>query len=54
MRWIPMLLLVAASGCGGETVKPLMGARAITAGGSHACALMTDGTARCWGDNLFG
>ena len=49
-----MLLLVAASGCGGETVKPLMGARAITAGGSHACALMTDGTARCWGDNLFG
>ncbi|HKO52278.1 MAG TPA: hypothetical protein VJV79_31435 [Polyangiaceae bacterium] len=29
-------------------------ATAITAGAGHACALLTDGTARCWGDNTYG
>jgi len=29
-------------------------ATAITAGVGHACALLTDGTARCWGDNTYG
>lgn len=27
---------------------------AISAGGTHACALATDGTAYCWGWNLYG
>jgi hypothetical protein len=26
----------------------------ITAGVSHTCARLTDGTVQCWGDNLFG
>lgn len=29
-------------------------ARAISAGARHTCALLTDGTARCWGDNGSG
>jgi alpha-tubulin suppressor-like RCC1 family protein len=29
-------------------------ARAITAGGSHACAILDDGSVRCWGNNSFG
>jgi len=27
---------------------------AISAGGEHTCALLSDGTIRCWGDNTFG
>jgi hypothetical protein len=30
------------------------GVQAITAGTNHTCALLTDGTLRCWGDNTFG
>lgn len=29
-------------------------ATAVTTGVGHACALLTDGTARCWGDNTYG
>jgi alpha-tubulin suppressor-like RCC1 family protein len=32
---------------------PLTGVAAIGAGGTHACAVLTDGTARCWGSNAF-
>jgi alpha-tubulin suppressor-like RCC1 family protein len=32
-------------------VARLAGATSITAGYGHACALMADGTVRCWGDN---
>jgi len=32
-----------------ETVDLGMNARAITAGDGHACALLDDGTVRCWG-----
>jgi alpha-tubulin suppressor-like RCC1 family protein len=43
--------------CGGETGgadPPLTGARAVSMGDFHACAALDDGTARCWGSNLFG
>jgi alpha-tubulin suppressor-like RCC1 family protein len=29
-------------------------ATAVTVGALHACALLDDGTIRCWGDNLYG
>ena len=32
----------------------LTGAVALAAGRQHTCALLDDGTARCWGDNEFG
>ncbi len=36
------------------TVTGLAGATAITAGVDFTCALIGDGTARCWGDNYNG
>ena len=35
-------------------VSGLSNAVAIAAGYSHTCALLSDGTARCWGDNDYG
>jgi alpha-tubulin suppressor-like RCC1 family protein len=61
-RRIGLALTVASAvtcslGCGGSDPEPLpllTGVSAITAGGSHACVLLGDGTARCWGDEVFG
>ena len=36
------------------TVAGLSGAVAIDAGGRHSCAVLVDGTARCWGYNVHG
>jgi alpha-tubulin suppressor-like RCC1 family protein len=36
------------------TVARLAGATAITAGGDHACALVSGGVVRCWGNNFDG
>ena len=34
-----------------DTSQALGGIASISAGTGHTCALMTDGTARCWGTN---
>src|SRR5438034_7035527 len=36
------------------TVSGITTAVAISAGGWHTCALLQDGTVRCWGDNTWG
>jgi len=36
------------------TVTDLRSAVAITSGANHTCALIRDGTARCWGSSYFG
>ena len=35
-------------------IEGIAGATALAAGGTHACALLRDGTVRCWGANLSG
>jgi alpha-tubulin suppressor-like RCC1 family protein len=35
-------------------VQGLTGATALAAGYNHTCALLTDGTMRCWGSNKYG
>ena len=35
-------------------VLDLTGVRALGVGGAHACAVLEDGTLRCWGNNAFG
>ncbi len=37
-----------------NTVKNLSGAVSLACGASHACAVLSDGTAKCWGYNVWG
>jgi alpha-tubulin suppressor-like RCC1 family protein len=36
------------------TVQNLTGVVSLTQGAAHACALLSNGTVECWGDNSFG
>jgi len=44
---VPVDVLVAAGG------DPLSGVTAISSGDSHTCALMSDKTVKCWGNNGY-
>src|SRR5262249_21229075 len=49
--WATLFVLIGAAPAGattGDSVKQ------ISAGESHTCAVRTDGTAWCWGDNRYG
>lgn len=37
-----------------DLAKDVRAAASITAGGKHSCALLSDGSAVCWGDNSLG
>jgi alpha-tubulin suppressor-like RCC1 family protein len=45
---------VLASGTAGASPVVLGGVTQIAAGDSHTCALLEDGTVRCWGRNVDG
>lgn len=51
-----VLLSALAAGCGGSGSQqpPLTGVASVSVGSTHACAVMVDGTATCWGGNAFG
>ncbi len=58
-KWVVIGMAVAgivlAAGCGSKSsAPPLTGAVSAVIGPSHACAVMNDGTARCWGLDIFG
>jgi alpha-tubulin suppressor-like RCC1 family protein len=47
---VPVQVMISIS----PTVIPLTNATAVTSGGGHSCALIADGTIRCWGRNSDG
>ena len=46
--------VVSCADLPGPWIDVLTGARDITAGWSYVCAVLTDGTARCFGQNAYG
>ena len=44
-----------STGAGGVTTGVYsQSLKSITAGGAHTCAILTDGSAKCWGRNNYG
>ncbi len=47
-------LFAGACSGSGHPQRPLTSAASVSVGSDHTCAVLTDGTASCWGDNSFG
>jgi alpha-tubulin suppressor-like RCC1 family protein len=56
IRTVAWLGFLCGGACGGVSPQspPLTGAAAVSVSGSHACTVMADGTAACWGESAFG
>src|ERR1700694_248254 len=50
----PVVMLGAPAGIIIQPCTPLTGVAAVATGDAHTCALMQDGTVKCWGDNGSG
>ncbi|AKL72967.1 Regulator of chromosome condensation (RCC1) repeat [Actinobacteria bacterium IMCC26256] len=45
---------VMCLGSGGASLPGTLQAKAISVGGEHGCAVLPDGSVRCWGSNTYG
>jgi alpha-tubulin suppressor-like RCC1 family protein len=48
-RWLFAIVVLAAA-----SLVPVLAGDRLTAGNSHSCAIRSDGTLACWGDDAYG